>query len=266
MNTGRILLSGTAHRTHGWRRYDNYAFAAAEVLAPLVLQEVAEALARYPLAFVKDAAGHAHLVAVLGLEPGRNLFVDPRGTWRGGYVPSCYRGYPFFLQPQPGDAQRAALGFDLGSRLYREQPDVGSGEERFFDDEGRPQPLVQRLVGFLQAVAQDQRATRRAVALLARSSLLVPWDWPGRAANQPGLYRADETGLAALSPAQLGELRDASALRLAYAQILSIPRQSDLQRLAAQVGPASTSAGMPDASIVQAIFGQEREDALYFDW
>ena len=262
------VLDAAAHRYHGWRRPTGLALARQEAFAPLVLAELAPALPQYPLALARLPGGDYRLGAVLGLTAGQNLWLDDNARWRGGYVPSCYRGYPFALQRMPGDDQRAALCFDGDSGLYCEAPDAARGELRFFDDDGQPQAVTQQMLQFLQTRLTAQDHTQKAVNALAQADLLVPWAWPAQLPLPPGaqplqgLYRVDESRLNQLDAHGLLALLQAQALPVAYAQMFSMPRLAVLQKMAPQHAPPPP----PDLTAVQKLFEPGQPDTIQFNW
>lgn len=69
-NLQPITLS--RHRDQRWARYTDYRFAAADTLAPLVVQELPKALMSLPIGFIEQPDGYG-LVAVQSLQPGQNL-------------------------------------------------------------------------------------------------------------------------------------------------------------------------------------------------
>ena len=264
------VLDATAHRHQGWRRPTGLVLARQEAFAPLVLAELAPALPQYPLALARLPDGNYCLGAVLGLPAGQNLWMDDSARWRGGYVPSCYRGHPFALQRLPGEDARVALCFDLDSGLYCEAPEAARGELRFFDDDGQPQAVTQQMLQFLQTRLTAQAQTQAAVNALAQADLLIPWTWtatlplPPGAQPLQGLYRVDESRLNQLDAAGLLALRQAQALPVAYAQMFSMPRLAVLQKMAATPTPAPPPA--PDLSAVQKLFEPGQPDTIQFNW
>ena len=50
------LITKTGFAAQGWRRYDSYAFAATDAVAPLVVQELAKACMSLPIAFIQPEA------------------------------------------------------------------------------------------------------------------------------------------------------------------------------------------------------------------
>ena len=250
-------LDSTQHRQHGWKRQPNFLFAQTDVCAPLLLAEIPYASAIYVLGFAQRPAGGYQLVALQGLRPGENLFVDSAGQWLREYVPSHYQAYPFrILQGQQGGQTIHLLGFDRASGLYREQPDPEKAEERFFDDAGELQPLTKKMVEFLQARTKSEQRTQRAVDALDAAHLLEPWPLPVEDPNPDpsralltGLNRISQGALNALDATALQSLRDNGALAIAYAQLFCQPRLGFLRQLDAlkHPKPAAPKADLPDS-------------------
>ncbi len=221
------VISREQHSGKRWKRYSSYSFAAADGVAPLVVQELPRACVVLPTGFVAGDKGF-QLVAVQGLQPGKNLWVAPNGRWLAPYVPAVYRGYPFVL-----------ANTEDGQRVLCLQDDSGLSEtegEPFFDENGKPAKTVQDVLSFLGQLAENSALTARQCALLAEHGLIQPWKIKvkGEAGEQAiqGLYCVDEVALNALAPEAFEALRKGGALPLAYAQLLSMQHLSRLGRLA----------------------------------
>ncbi len=266
MATPLIPLSTAHHRTQGWARPSGCQFAAADTVAPLLLAELPAALAEFPVAFLRQAQRKPQLVAITGLQPRQSLMVDAAGRWLAGYMPACYRAWPFTLNRVSAEDARMALCFNNRDGLLRQQPDAAKGEQRFFDDDGKPTPVTDKLVQFLQTSVTNALQTQAAVDALDAEGLLAPW--PGL----DGLLRVDETGLAKLDAPQLQALRDANALPLAYAQLLSMARIAKLERLLSLRQQAQAKAGVatatpaPDLSLAAKLFEPGEPDTVKFNW
>jgi hypothetical protein len=235
-------LDAIPHRQHGRKKVPGYAFAQGDAFAPLLIAELSHASAHYPLAFRTIASGpfqgHFQLIVLLGMRAGENLFVDANGRWRAPYIPGHFRAYPFrLLQVRTAEGKEVVmLGFDHGSGLYRETPDPLQQEERFFDDQGQPQPWLQEVSNFLVESVKNQHLTQQAVEALAAAKVLVPWELSKADAKdegpwQEGLYCVSPAAMKALPGNVLELLRDAQALDLAYAQLLSMQRLTPLRDL-----------------------------------
>jgi hypothetical protein len=268
MTTELKPLESIRHRSHGWKRQDHFRFFVGDARAPLLLAELPAALPIYPLAFVRRPGGGYQLVAVQGLHDGENLYVTKSGHWVAPYVPAHYRGYPFALPDAVVEGERrGVLCFDHASGLYREEPNPAEGEERFFDDSGNRQPLVEGVLSFLSRTSANRRLTQGAVDAVAAEGLLVPWALvsdnpdPTRPLQQ-GLHRIDEKALNALGGKSLEVLRKANALAVAYAQIFSTARVDVLRRLYDATVPRNAIENLD----LDALFGTGRTDTLQFNW
>lgn len=237
-----IPITLERHASLRWQRQANYAFAETQVLAPLVAAELPKAAMVLPTGFIEQSDAFAP-VAVLGLQPGNNLFVAADGRWLGTYLPAILRGYPFHLA-QTGEGQQV-LCIDEESGL------VGPGPagEIFFTADGKPTKEILEILNFLSLIDQSRQATQVACAALKKHRLIQPWLIAIKTASDErqvaGLFRIDEAALNQLSGEALHELVQTGALALAYCQLLSMQHLSVLGQLAqaharahAQAAPA----------------------------
>lgn len=239
------VISREQHVDKRWKRYSSYSFAASDAVAPLVAQELSRACLTLPVGFVKNGDAY-QLVAVQGLQQGRNLWVGADGRWRGGYVPAIYRGYPFVFARTEDDRRVLCFREDSGLLL-----DAASEGERFFGDDGRPAKLVQDLMNFLEQVSVNGQLTARICALLNEHGLIQPWNIQLKADNGEqkveGLFRVDEAALNALSGEAFEALRQGGALPLVYCQLLSMQHLPKLARLASR--PPAQPSGPANAEL-----------------
>lgn len=224
------VISREKHAGKRWTRYSSYSFAAAEAVAPLVAQELPRACLALPVGFVKGEQGF-QIVAVQGLQAGKNLWVAPDGRWLAPYVPAAYRGYPFVLANTEDGQQVLCVREDSGLLSETEG-------EAFFDEEGNPSKAVRDVLNFLGQVGANAEATSRLCALLAEHDLIQPWEIQvkgehGEQAIQ-GLYRVDEAALNALPSEAFDALRKGGVLPLVYCQLLSMQHLPKLGQLAGQ--------------------------------
>lgn len=221
-------LAPSTHRGKRWKRYTDYRFAAADTLAPLVVQELPRAAMALPIAFIEQD-GHFIPAAVQGLQPGQNLFVAPDGRWIGAYTPATYRGYPFALANAEND--QLVLCVDADSGLVAEDH-----AERFFDDSGEPSQSVKDVLNFLQQVRANRELTQRLCAALQAEGLIQPWPITlktevGEKTVQ-GLYRIDEAKFNSLEAEALHRVHQSGALPVVYCQLLSMQHLQALGKLA----------------------------------
>ena len=230
-----VPISPDRHAGKCWLPSPSYAFAAGEALVPLVGAELSKAALSMPVAFTEHRDGLIP-VAVMGLEPGRNLCVLPDGRWAVRYVPAAVRGYPFALGRTPAGGE-PVLCIDEASGL------VGEVGEPLFDDQRRPSPALARVIEFMGEVERNRVATLAACAALARHGVIVPWNLKVRQGDGEkavgGLHRIDEERLNRLPDAAFLELRAAGALAIAYAHLLSLGQTALLGHIAGMQAPAA---------------------------
>lgn len=226
-------ISKTTHSGKRWKRHASYKFSAGDAVAPLVAQELTRALIHFPIGFVNQDDEFVP-VAVLGLQPGQNLFVAPDGRWTGGYVPAAYRSYPFRLA-ESADGQHV-LVIDADSGLVSDTGADTIHGETFFDEDGNPAKAVRDILEFLSTVQANRVVTQSICKVLAKHQLIEPWSITvqGEAGGRKveGLYRVNEAALNALPAEAFEDLRTIGALPMVYCQLLSMQNLQTLGRLA----------------------------------
>jgi hypothetical protein len=237
------------HGASWWRAPSSYSWASREVIVPLTGAELGRAGVHMPIALIRATDGFVP-AAVLGLEPGVNLFVASDGRWTGGYVPAVLRSRPFTLLPL--EDGRKVLCIDEEAGRVTSSQDAGDAKP-FFTEERKLAPALQEFLQFLSAVDENREVTRKACAALEAHKLVVPWEIKLQTdkGTRPveGLCRVDEAALVALPDEAFLQLRRAGAIALAYAQLFSMAqltglgqrasaRQSALQQPVAPVTPS----------------------------
>jgi hypothetical protein len=227
-----VSVDRERHVGKGWRR-PGYTFAAANAVAPLVGSEFANAALAMPIGFIEQS-GRYMPVAVMALAQGSNLLIGPNGQWIGKYVPAILRCYPFYLSRSEGKDE-AILCVDEDSGLVVDE-DGAENVEKFFEIDGKLSPTVNAVVEVLRQVEHDRTLTDLAVAALAEANVIKPWNLTVPVGDQrvtvSGLHRVDEAALNTLDDAAFLKLRKASALVIAYGQLISMGQTSMLAQLA----------------------------------
>lgn len=204
--------------------------------------EMPSAAVEYPCVMTRGSDGGGRLLAITGLEQGRNLFVDAQGHWSGHYLPALLRTWPFRLLNETDDE---------GARLvavHRPALSVSQGDA-LFDEQGQEAPWLRDVLRELVALDAAADTTAQQVAALDAAGLLhertlqaiLPG---GRQIELTGFLSVDETKLQELEPALAGELHRQGALSLAYLHLLSLRRFRPLmERAAAQESQRVTETG-----------------------
>jgi hypothetical protein len=258
--TKLVAITRDAHAQKVWQRPANYLFAAKEPLAPIVLAEVVHVSSWMPIALVEQAGRYVPMAMMCPM-PGHNLFVGPDGEWLGGYVPSSLRSYPFRMVRAKGSEQMV-LCIDEDSGLVRDADEKG---ENLFTADGKPTQSVTTMMEFLRQIEANRMAMDLAMASLAEAGVVEPWplvvEVGGKKAAINDLHRVNESALDQVNDEVFLKLRKTGALRLAYAQLMSmaqIVRFDQLMKLRQQLAQAPKF--KPEE-----IFRGEPSDLIRFD-
>ena len=224
------VLSATRHAGWRWQPRTGAGFAAQRGLSPVVIAELGQAVAHFPLVFQRSDDTRLGFAALFSLKPAYNAFVNAQGRWLVPYMPTFLRHHPFQL------AQTAEQGYVV--MLDEASPAVdptGAQGEVILDSNGHPSETVSQIAAFLKRYAAQQHITDKACRALDKYHLLAPLrdlrpDSPSADSSAPGLYRISQAALEALPAEIFASLRDVGALSLAYAQLLSMPRLYALQK------------------------------------
>ena len=230
--TGNVLfyskpepLTPDLHKTLGVRRMDGpFGYARVGHAVPLTVTEFSVAAVSGPIIFVGD---DKMPLAVMGLNPGENMFVQDDGTFEAGvYVPAYIRRYPFVFA-NDNKAQQMVLCIDRAAPFIEE-----GGELAFFDEKGEPTDYTQGCITFCNDYEVERQRTLSFSQLLKDLDLFelkhanhTPFNddgTPGEIQPIAEYFGVSETKLNALSPEKLVELRDNGALAQIYAHMVSL--------------------------------------------
>jgi hypothetical protein len=229
-----VPVTRKAYGRKKWLGYTSYAFAAGEVVAPIVAAELVHAALAMPCAFLRQGDRYT-LVGVLSATASSNMFVGRDGRWHGGYVPATLRLHPFRMLPGEG-TDKVLLCVDEDSKLIVDADATG---EPFFDQQGKLSPSLTAVFEAGMALERNRKATDLAVAALAEADVIRPWPITVKSGQNErpisGLYRVDEAALNALAGDVFLGLRKANALPIAYTQMLSARQLGLFERLEGHV-------------------------------
>jgi SapC len=226
-----VPVTPETHGTKSLKTDATYTFAADINSVPINGPEFPLAARHYPIVFTTGAPLSA--IAVLGLRPSENLFVDERGAWRADtYIPAYVRRYPFIFI-QGSEADKFLLGVEEGTGLIVE------GSERPLFADGKPSPLVDHALRFCSEFHNHHAATEPMIAELDRLGLLVE---NKAEAVVAGSERVVLSGFRIIDEAKLGKLSDEDFLNLRrknwlgwiYCHLVSLGNWSLLGSLAGQ--------------------------------
>ena len=207
------------------------------------LAEFPVAARDYPLVFATLDEGRTYApVAVLGFDPGSNLFIDADGQWdAGAYVPAFVRRYPFCISKIYVDGEPQSERAVCVAKAWIDPTGIA-----LFDAQGRPSREWKSIERLLAEYEADLDRTAQFCAALARMRLLEPFSVQhiggGTAVEVKlgGMSRVNEAKLKDLKPASHKVLATKGFTALIHAHLHSL---QNFQRLAARLSRAARRTG-----------------------
>jgi hypothetical protein len=250
--TGNVLfysrpepLTIEQHGKFGVKRMDKpFSFASNAHMVPLTVTEFGVASVAYPIIFVGD---DRQPVAVMGLRPGENLFVDAGGTFDTDvYIPAFMRRVPFVFANDE-QQQRMILCIDRDNPMV----DANGGDVALFEN-GEPSAYTKGVMDFCREFEGERLRTEEFLKVLRdldlfeiKKATFTPLGPDGQPAETQTIaeYNAiSEEKLAKLSDAKLGELVRNGALQQIYAHLVSLVNWDRLIARALRRGQAEAAA------------------------
>lgn len=222
-----VALSSETHRTtrvvtdRGARYGEDIHFL------PVIADELRHLVLDYPVFLMKDPqTGQFGLFALLGFEPGENLFLEG-DRWDAAYLPAHVRRQPFMVAfrgkpdevPKPGET---VVTIDMDSERVR-----ASEGERLFDDEGKATPYLERISQILSGLVSGMESSRGLIDQLAEHDLIESAQLnitfaDGEQKRFEGLYTINEEKYRDLGPQSLDALHRSGALEAATLMTASV--------------------------------------------
>lgn len=210
-----VALDRVEHRSLRLREDVNILLAATAMNSVfLTAAEFGDACKEFPILFLHagtNAAGKPQVapVAVMGLGPGENLFVETfeGGTmaWRAHYMPAMLRAYPFTMAQV--DKSQWVVCIDRAWGGWSTEQG-----RALFDAQGEPTPYLNEMRGFVEQLETEVERTRAAGERLLELNLLQDKRFEakmpdGTPITVDGFLAVDEKRLSALTDAEIVELQ-----------------------------------------------------------
>lgn len=225
-----VLLHRDTHRHRKVAQSTSFAFARKANSLYLAGVEFGEASKEYAIVFTRAAGRKVVPVAMLGLRPRENLYVDDDARWTAAYIPAFVRRYPFVLS-ELADGQ-------FGVCIDEAYPGLGTTKgEALFDAAGGNTPFLQNALDFLNRYQQEYQRTDAFCQRLVEMDLLMEMNAKadlidGRSFTVNGLMVVDEKKLLALPDARALSLFRSGELHWISMHLSSL---SNMQRLVDRV-------------------------------
>ena len=204
-----------------------FPYAKNTHLAAASIREFAQLAGAMPLVFIQDPKTNKHhVVAMLGIEPGQNLFLQD-GKWNAPHIPMNIVRYPFDVRP---DGDKLGVYIDENSDLIKEEG------QPLFTEEGNPTDFLNNRQQLLGDLANSEMLTQQFVSKVVELDLLNPMQLRvqysnGQGRNVGGILTIDEKKLVELADEQVVELHKAGFMGALYAMMLSLGQLNRLIEL-----------------------------------
>jgi len=220
-----------SHEQHSDLRFDadvGFAFARNTHVVPLNVAELAAAARHYPIVFI--GGDQPVPVAVLGIRPNENLFVEEDGKWKADtYIPSYVRRYPFVFVTDT-DQSQFSLCIDRSAPHL-----VADGGVALFDGEEASE-ATKNALEFCRIYQGEVQGTQNVSKAIADENLLTT--------NQANINLADGEQLSVtdfkvvdearfndLSDDKFLKLRKSGAITAIFCQLISTGNWANLIEL-----------------------------------
>lgn len=218
-----VALNNESHRNLTVITKRGAEYGEATHLVPVVANELRNLVLEYPVCITKDPnTGQFSLCALLGFEPGENLYLQG-DSWGAQYLPMHIRRQPFMVgyknpQAADGDDRGAVITLDLESKRVRKE---GGEGERLFDDEGNNTPFMQEVSDLMGQLMAGMESTAVFLKALADNDLIEPAHInvqfaTGEQKRYEGLYTVNEEKLQKLDADKLVYFHQHGYLQAAY--------------------------------------------------
>ncbi len=234
-----VPVNSQAHANKRVKEIASFEFASKFHIAYLTMQEFTRAASIFPIVFLEDKEkDEFRPVALLGLTPGQNLFVDSTGKWLASYIPAVIRRYPFTLTPS-SDGQFVVC-IDEGSSLVNETEGAA-----LFDITGAPTQVIDNVKRYLSELHQMELLTREFCRFLTEHNMFTPLNLRvqdnGAVKTIAGCYVLNEERLNNLSDELFLSIKNKRYLPAVYAHLISLAQTERLVKLQETAIAASPS-------------------------
>lgn len=214
-------LGKVAHAKTKIRVQKNFAHAASQHLAPIVVHEFSRAGAEFPIVFVKNNDSDSFQPVVLfGIKPGENLYTKTE-KWEGTYAPAVITQFPLALVPDGKDADKFMVVIATDTSIVNEEEG-----NALFDENGEETEYLARRKEGLGSYIEHAHITRAFTKELVDKELLEPQNLElvvnGAKIQINGLYIVNEKKMNELGDAEYLSLRQRGFLAPIYAHMNSM--------------------------------------------
>jgi hypothetical protein len=244
-------LNATQHGKMKIRQVEKSPFIAQTHAIPVTVDEFGLAQRNYPIVF--SIGENPIPIALMGLNEGVNVFLDPDGRPIDStvYIPAYIRRYPFLLARLNEQSDELSLCFDSTSEAVGE---FDNGEPLFDGDQ--PSEATKAILEFCEQFETAGQRTSAFMEDVKKSGLLMDGEVAiqPEGYQQPFIYRGfqmiDEEKLRELRGDELRKMNQNGMLPLLYAHLFSLAQMRDVFSRQLQQGKAPQQVPQPEPATV----------------
>lgn len=225
-----VPLQNERHARLKLKQINSFSFAAEIHVASIMANEFYRAASTYPIVFIEDQnKDEFRPVALLGLQPQENLFINAEGQWEATYVPAIIRRYPFALA-RTEEEGRFTVCIDEESDFFSEKEG-----QPLFEKKGKPGQLLENVKQYLSHLQQMESITQQFCQRLKEKNMFAPLNMRVRRAdsvqNITGAYAVNDQRMASLSDETFLAWRKENMIPLIYSHLVSLTQIERLVQL-----------------------------------
>jgi hypothetical protein len=218
-----VPLSKEQHSKLYMESLEGFDFANESNSLYIAAVEFAQAAREYPIVFGKDPQDVVFPVALLGLRPNQNLYIDKDGKWNASYIPAYARRYPFILAKGGAEEEQFTVCIDEAYKGFN----TAKEGKALFDKKGEQTEVLNQAVDFLKDYQNHVQLTTLFCTNLAELDLLEPMTaniemTSGEKLSIGGFQCVSREKLKALKPGKLADLMKTDQLELIYIHMQSL--------------------------------------------
>lgn len=234
-------INASTHGDVSIKPATNLEFSRGINSIPVVAAEFPSAAQDMAIVFTGDDDAMVP-VALTGVKPNENVYLNEDGKWTGRYVPAFLRRYPFIFARSDVDTMTLCLD-EAYSGINRD----GRGE-RLFDADGNRTQYLGNMLGFVtqyqrQHIVTQAFCKRLASLGLLEAATLSATDADGETRRLVGFQVINRQKFKAIPDADLLAMFRSDELELCYLHMHS------LQNLGIQLSNAQAAAPAPKAEM-----------------
>ena len=230
MTQNFVPVTKEAHQNKKIKPIQTFAFASEIHMVSVMMHEFLNSASVYPIVFLEDTEQETFRpMALLGLDPQVNLFVDHEGAWKAPYIPAIIRRYPFALARTTNDDQFTICIDEASNALNEEEG------QPLFNDDGTIGTVMEQIKQYLTGLQQMEVITSNFCKTLKEKYMFTPLNMHVREADAvkrlTGAYAIHEEKLNNLPDSDFLEFRKNNFLPAIYSHLTSLTQINRLVEL-----------------------------------